>query len=167
MKIHYCFALLFAGLLAALLEESIIVFEPTPGANEVTNAAILRDISDPVGVQIATDNLASDLEEVTGIKRRVHTWDAANGVQSNDTPTGGNSSFVVIAATADSPLISQLEDAGKVSVDNIRGKWETFRTALVHNPLPGFEHGLVIVGSDKRGTMFGVYTLSEQAGKSP
>ncbi|KAL3488079.1 hypothetical protein BJX62DRAFT_253563 [Aspergillus germanicus] len=167
MKIHSCFALLFAGLSAALLEEPIIAFEPTPGAIELTDAAILRDINDPVGVQLATDDLASDLEEVTSIKRRVLTWDAAKGVQTNDTPILANSSFVIIAATADSPLISQLEDSGKIAVADIRGKWETFRTALVHNPAPGFEHGLVIVGSDKRGTMFGVYTLSEQAGKSP
>ncbi|KAL2799446.1 hypothetical protein BJX66DRAFT_332933 [Aspergillus keveii] len=167
MKIHYALALLFAGLSAALLEESIIAFEPTPGAIELTDAVILRDITDLVGLQIATDDLASDLEEVTGIKRRVHTWDPADSAQSHNTPIVSNSSFVIIAATADSPLISELEDAGQISVHDIRGKWETFRTVLVHNPLPGFEHGLVIVGSDKRGTMFGVYTLSEQAGKSP
>jgi hypothetical protein len=166
MKIHYSLALLFAGLSTALLDEPIIAFEPTPRAIELTDAVILRDISDPVGVQIATDDLASDLEEATGVRRRVLTWDAAD-VHSNEAPPDNNSSFVIIAATADSPLISQLEHAGKIAVDDIRGEWETFRTALVQKPLPGFEYGLVIVGSDKRGTMFGVYTLSEQAGKSP
>ncbi|KAJ0414359.1 hypothetical protein BJY00DRAFT_318922 [Aspergillus carlsbadensis] len=167
MKIHYSFTLLFAGLSTALLEESLIAFEPTAGAIELTAAAILRDTSDPVGVEIATNDLASDLEEVTGIKRRVLTWDSANGAQGGDTPSGSNTDFVIIAATADSPLISKLEGVGKITVEDIRGKWETFRTALVRDPLPGFEHGLVIVGSDKRGAMFGVYTLSEQAGKSP
>jgi hypothetical protein len=130
MKIHYCFALLFAGLSAALLEESIIEFEPTPGAIDLTDATILRDINDPVGVRIATDDLASDLEEVTGIKRRVLTWDAAKGVQTNGTPIASNSSFVIIAATADSALVAQLEDDGKISVDDIRGKWETFALHL-------------------------------------
>ncbi|KAL2844342.1 hypothetical protein BJY01DRAFT_248171 [Aspergillus pseudoustus] len=165
MKIHYCFNLLFAGLSTALLEESIVAFEPTPAAIELTDAAILRDISDPVGVEIATNDLASDLEEVTGIKRRVFAWDSGHILQGDNEPR--NSNLVIVAATADSPFISQLEDAGKIIVDDIRGKWETFRTALVQNPLPGFEHGLIIVGSDKRGTMFGVYTVSEQSGKSP
>ncbi|OGM48831.1 hypothetical protein ABOM_003021 [Aspergillus bombycis] len=75
--------------------------------------------------------------------------------------------LVIIAATVDSLLVSRLEEEGKINVDDIRGKWETFRTVLIHSPLPGFKYGLVIVGSDKRGTMFGIYTLSEQIGKSP
>ncbi|KAH7118541.1 hypothetical protein B0J13DRAFT_629667 [Dactylonectria estremocensis] len=68
--------------------------------------------------------------------------------------------MVIIAATADSPSVHRLEKKGKIEVEGIYGKWEAFKTALVKKPLP--EHGLVIIGSDKRGTMFGVYTLPEQ-----
>src|ERR1051326_4832968 len=35
------------------------------------------------------------------------------------------------------------------------------------NPLPGIDRALVIAGSDKRGTIYGVYDLSEQIGVSP
>jgi hypothetical protein len=38
---------------------------------------------------------------------------------------------------------------------------------VVKNPFPGVELGLVIAGSDKRGTIYGVYNLSEQIGVSP
>jgi hypothetical protein len=38
---------------------------------------------------------------------------------------------------------------------------------VVNAPLPGIEHALVICGSDKRGTIFGIYDLSEQMGVSP
>ncbi|KAL3464630.1 hypothetical protein BJX64DRAFT_298187 [Aspergillus heterothallicus] len=165
MKVKYRFALLFAALSSALLEEPIVAFEPSLDAVEIGNASILRDGSDPVGVRIATDSLASDLEEVTGIKRRVVTW-SGNGT-FHEEGISKRSELVIIAATVDSPLIKQLEGADKMLVDDIRGKWETFRTALVHDPVPGFEYGLVIVGSDKRGTMYGAYTLSEQIGKSP
>jgi hypothetical protein len=38
---------------------------------------------------------------------------------------------------------------------------------VVRNPLPGLKSALVIAGSDKRGTIFGIYDLSEQIGVSP
>ncbi|KAL4864030.1 hypothetical protein BDV12DRAFT_206054 [Aspergillus spectabilis] len=165
MKGFYCLLfLLLQGLALALLEDALVAFKPTPGGIEFGNAPILRDASDPVGVKIAADSLAGDLEEVTGVKRRVLVWDLATGFAG---AVSHSTDFVIIAATVDSPLVSQLEENGKIELDDIRGKWETFRTALVSSPLPGIEHALVIVGSDKRGTMFGVFTLSEQIGKSP
>ena len=38
---------------------------------------------------------------------------------------------------------------------------------MVSHPLPGVARGLVIAGSDKRGTIYGIYDLSEQIGVSP
>ena len=35
------------------------------------------------------------------------------------------------------------------------------------NPLPGVDEALVILGSDRRGTVYGIYELSEQIGVSP
>ncbi len=35
------------------------------------------------------------------------------------------------------------------------------------NPLPGVDQALVICGSDKRGTIYGIYEISEQIGVSP
>ncbi|KAL4793951.1 hypothetical protein BDV19DRAFT_399786 [Aspergillus venezuelensis] len=148
----------------ALLEETIVTFDATPGTLELGNAPIIRDPSDPVGVAIATDSLASDIEEVTGVKPTVIDWTQTNGRRP---AVNSTHDFVIIAATVDSPLVAELERSGNVNTDGVRGKWETFRTALVASPFPGIEHALVIVGSDKRGTMYGVYTLSEQAGKSP
>lgn len=40
-------------------------------------------------------------------------------------------------------------------------------TSIVNKPMGGVERALVIVGSDKRGTIFGIYTLSEKIGVSP
>jgi hypothetical protein len=40
-------------------------------------------------------------------------------------------------------------------------------TTIVENPFKGCHKALVIAGSDKRGAIFGVYTLSEQIGVSP
>ncbi len=44
---------------------------------------------------------------------------------------------------------------------------ESFLIETVVNPLPGISEALVIAGSNKRGTIYGVYDLSEQIGVSP
>ena len=49
----------------------------------------------------------------------------------------------------------------------IRDRWESSVIQVVARPLPGVERALVIAGSDKRGTIFGVYDVSEQIGVSP
>jgi len=49
----------------------------------------------------------------------------------------------------------------------VAGKWETWITQTVDAPAPGIDHALVIAGSDKRGTIFGIYDLSSQIGVSP
>ena len=38
---------------------------------------------------------------------------------------------------------------------------------VISAPLNGVDEALVIVGSDKRGTIYGIYELSEQIGVSP
>ena len=49
----------------------------------------------------------------------------------------------------------------------ITGKWETFIIQIVKNPFKGVKKALVIAGSDKRGTIYGIYELSRQIGVSP
>ena len=66
-----------------------------------------------------------------------------------------------------SPLIQSLERDGKVDLSGIRGKWESYVTAVVEEPFEGCKRALAIAGSDKRGAIFGVYGLSEQIGVSP
>lgn len=151
----------FAG-----FEETLITFEPSDGAIELQDAAIIRDDSDPVGISIAANSVAEDLEQITGKKLTVKAW---KGTCGNSTSTRSNSTLpvAIIAATVDSPLIQRLETAGKVEVDDIRGKWETFRTIVVSEPLSGVDQALVIAGSDMRAVIFGLYTVSEQSGQSP
>lgn len=149
------------GIVSSLLEEPLVAFQDAPGALEIDNAVILRDASDPIGVQIATDSLAEDMEEITGTRPQILEWDGERQPEASAHPVA------IIAATVDSPLVSKLVAEGRAVVEDIQGKWETFRTAVVQSPLPGIEHALLITGSDKRGTMYGVFTLAEQMGKSP
>jgi hypothetical protein len=52
-------------------------------------------------------------------------------------------------------------------VSEVEGKWESFTSQVVENPVPGCSKALVIAGSDPRGTIYGIYDISEQIGVSP
>ncbi len=75
---------------------------------------------------------------------------------------------LIIAGTfGKSSVIDELVKNKKIDVAEIKSKWEAFSIQLVENPFPNVKRGLVIIGSDKRGTIYGIYELSKQAGISP
>lgn len=75
---------------------------------------------------------------------------------------------VFVGTIGDSPLIDGLVEEGKLDeAEDINGKWEAYVIKEVSNPLPGVEKGLVIAGSDARGTIYGIYEISEKIGVSP
>jgi Glycosyl hydrolase family 115/Gylcosyl hydrolase family 115 C-terminal domain len=49
----------------------------------------------------------------------------------------------------------------------VRGRWEAYLLQVVDNPEPGIDRALLIAGSDKRGTIFGIYELARRLGVSP
>ena len=107
------------------------------------------------GVRRVCDTVAGDLYRVFGERPAVCT-----GFQNRET--------VILAGTLErSPMLAQLEAQGKLDVAPIRGKWEVFSFQLVEAPFPGVEQALVIAGSDKRGTIYGLFHLSELLGVSP
>ncbi|KAI9170762.1 Kinesin-like protein 6 [Paramyrothecium foliicola] len=75
---------------------------------------------------------------------------------------------VIIAGTiGHSKYIDDIVRAGKIDVSKIKGKWESFVTKVVKDPVPGVPEALVIAGSMPRGTIYGIYDISEQIGVSP
>ncbi|MEO7999578.1 MAG: glycosyl hydrolase 115 family protein, partial [Gemmatimonadaceae bacterium] len=119
-------------------------------------ASIYVDVADFGGVRRAAGDLQADVERVSGVRPALVT---------TSTPLNGP---VVIAGTlGKNAIIDQLVRESKVDVRAIRGMWESFVIATVKNPLPGVDRALLIIGSDKRGTIYGIYELSEQIGVSP
>jgi hypothetical protein len=149
-----CF--LFVANLWALGGPRYVETSPHPGAFALVEngsaAAVRVDAADWPGVQRAGYDLQADVNRVTGV---TPAWDTAAH------------RMVLIGTVGKSPLIEQLARAGKIDVSGIRGKWESFFLQTVANPFPGVDSALVIAGSDKRGTIFGIYDLSEQIGVSP
>lgn len=119
-------------------------------------AAVCVDAQDFKVVQIAAECFASDVALVTGRKPDIRT--SAEGLAGP----------VLLAGTIGrSALVDGLVRAGKLDVSDVVGKWESFVVVTVADPLPGVPRALVVAGSDRRGTAFGLFTLSETVGVSP
>ncbi|KAG6838299.1 hypothetical protein C0991_000387, partial [Blastosporella zonata] len=74
----------------------------------------------------------------------------------------------IVGTLGKSSLIAQVVNATKLDVSGIDGNWESFLAKEVENPLPGVERAYVIIGADKRGTIFAIYEpSSEQFGTHP
>jgi hypothetical protein len=117
---------------------------------------IFLSAGDFPGVVRAANNLQSDMESVGGVKPVL---------SQSDTPAGSN--VIVVGSLGKNPFIDSLVTAGKLDVSSIKGKWESFIVQSVTAPAAGIDKALVIVGSDKRGTIYGVYQISEEMGVSP
>jgi hypothetical protein len=124
-------------------------------SNAQTSASIYVDKKDYPLVQKAAIFLQQDIEKVTGKKPSV-----LNTVSSN-------SPLVIIGSIDQSTTIQQLVKENKLNIDKIRGQWEAYQVSVVRNPFKNVAAALVIAGSDRRGTAYGVFDLSQQIGVSP
>jgi len=111
-------------------------------------------------------------DEYPGVKRAINSLmgDVRSVTKSAPalvTETKGLKQLVLIGTLGRNPKIDQLVKENKLNVAGIAGKWETYLIQVVQKPFPGVDQALVITGSDKRGTIFGVYDLSAQIGVSP
>ncbi|PLB46014.1 hypothetical protein P170DRAFT_467185 [Aspergillus steynii IBT 23096] len=124
------------------------------------NAATIVVLENEIkGVVRAAQDRALDFGRVLG----------TNGtLVQGDTVRNSNQQVVVIVGTiGNSTVIDKLVDKGKINISKVQGKWESYIQAVVDDPLPGISHAFVIAGSDKRGTIYGIYDISEAIGVSP
>jgi len=129
--------------------------EAFPLASQAHASPLWFDANDHTGVLRAVRDLQADVRRVTGI-----TPDVVDRQPS--TPEA-----VIIGTVGRSRLIDQLIAAGQLDGSTLVGTWESFVIATVPNPVQGVDRALVIAGSDKRGTIYGIYELSRQIGVSP
>ncbi|MBP1604464.1 MAG: glycosyl hydrolase, partial [Acidobacteria bacterium] len=119
-------------------------------------APIAVDSQDYAGVRRAAGDLVEDVARVTGVRPRL-VEDQVSGARD----------IVVVGTLGRSRAIDRLVRAGKLDVREIRGRWESSIVQVVARPWSGVDRALVIAGSDKRGTIFGIYDMSERIGVSP
>lgn len=78
---------------------------------------------------------------------------------------------VILAATVGrSRMLSRLEALGKITLESVRNKREVYLHQIIDCPFseyPELKQLFVIAGSDKRGTIYGMFRISELCGVSP
>jgi hypothetical protein len=112
-------------------------------------ASIVTDDGDK-GVRRAVNDLYADFHRVTGF-----------------IPQGVLPNAIIIGTIGQSALIDRLVKEKKIEKQALAGKREKYVILTLKRPVAGIETALVIAGSDKRGTIYGIYELSRQIGVSP
>lgn len=114
------------------------------------------------GVQLASLSFVSDIQKVTGATPSIAN--ATTSSFSNGTNRFATIPPIIIGTLGQSSLISAIVNHTNMDVSSIDGQWEAFMTMVVDNPLPGLSKAYVMIGSDKRGTIYALYDHSEQFG---
>jgi hypothetical protein len=107
------------------------------------------------GVIRAVNQLKTDLGKVSGIEPQIKT-----GVPEERYA-------VIIGTIGKCELIDQLIQRNIIDIKEIEGAWESTLIQVINKPFPGVKKALVIAGTDKRGTIYGVYDVSSKIGVSP
>ena len=117
-------------------------------AKDGKTATIVVDENDWKGVIRAANDLADDVRKVCGTTCKI----------SNGTTAGKGS--IVVGTIGKSRVIDKLVMQKKLDVNKVKGCWESFVIDVVDGKL-------VVAGSDKRGTIYGIYEISQRIGVSP
>jgi hypothetical protein len=108
------------------------------------------------GVRKIADKVMQDVELVFGI--------SSSSTEELDKLT---SNAVIYGTIGRSPVLETLSEQGFIDLETIKGKREVYLFQTIDAPWNGAEKALVIAGSDKRGTIYGLFHLSEILGVSP
>lgn len=145
-------------LMQSFFSNSQLIVETNATVNSflLGNPFICVDTHDESLVQLAAGFLQNDIKAVTG----------ATPVLTGSLPDKAET-VIIIGSLKSSPLLRSLVKSNKIKTDHINGKWEAYCIQTIENPFKGIAHALVITGSDRRGTAYGVFELSKQIGVSP
>ena len=106
---------------------------------------IYMDANDCRGVSYAANALVKDIRNVSGAQATI---------------TSNRKATILVGTIGHSAAIDQLVKLKRINGNLLKGKREKFIITVVDNQL-------VIAGSDRRGTIYGIYELSQQMGVSP
>lgn len=144
----------------AVGQRQFVEFAAAPGdfpiAASGSVASIYVDSRDFPGVIRAAGDLQADIARVTGMTPPLVHESAEVGAGA-----------IVVGTIGRCRVIDDLMRKGSINPAPVAGKWEASITAVVPGSRPGNGGCLVIAGSDKRGTIYGIYDVSEQIGVSP
>ncbi len=137
-----------------------VSFQSKPGYfNLYSNndiSPLLIDESDYKGVESVAQWFMNDLKMITGERPQLFKGKLPR-----------NSTIILIGTIGKNRWIDQLISERKLDISQIKGQWEASISQVIQNPFPGIEKALVLVGSDKRGTIYSMLNLTREMGVSP
>lgn len=140
--------ILTASLMLLVMTMSVMAQEKFCIAKNGNTAAIVVDEQDWKGVARAANDLGDDVRKVCG------TACSVVSAMSTDKPN------IVVGTIGKSSIINKFIKQKKLDVNKVKGQWESFVIDVV-------DGNLVVAGSDKRGTIYGIYEISQRIGVSP
>jgi GH35 family endo-1,4-beta-xylanase len=126
----------------------------------ITGALALIENGRPLALQV-------DAADFAGVQRAAESVRADLVALAGSAPAADAPAVIIAGTLGHSPRIDRLVAAKKLDVSDVAGRWEAYSMQVVYRPEEGVEHALVIVGADKRGTIFGLYELARRLGVSP
>ncbi len=148
-----CLGMVLASATSAACAQVVIETPRHGGFPLVANgrmASVRVEGSPAKVVRIAARLFAEDVRRVTGA-----------------TPSDVPGATIVVGTLGASPLLDDLAKRGKLDVRHVRGRWEAYTIARVTDARSGLRDALVVAGADRRGTAYGLLSLSQAIGVSP
>ena len=142
MKRYYIFIICMVVSFRMWAATPFIAYSPSDNTLSIDHARIAFDQKEHRCVAIAVESLVSDMEKVTGIRPTL----------SSEQPT------IIVGTVGVNRQIDQWVRQGILK--DLKGKTEKYIIKTIGNQI-------IIAGSDKRGTVYGIYELSQQIGVSP
>ena len=119
---------------------------------------ICFDGKDATVVRKSASLFVDDVRRVTGQELRI----------DESKPGKVSARYAIIAGTiGKSEWIDALVSRHKIDTAAIAGSWERYMIEVVNNPIPGIKKAIVVAGSDRRGTAYGLLSISKAIGVSP
>ena len=125
-------------------------------AREGKTASIILDADDWKGVIRAARDLGDDVRKISGVASQV---DLQSPNSTGMLPHERNNlqASILVGTLGKSRVIDNLVKHKKIDVRQVKGQWESYLIDIVDGKL-------VVAGSDKRGTIYGIYEISKRIG---
>ena len=127
--------------------------------NADNRVQIYLDNNDCRGVNYAAKALVKDIQKVSGSPAFLLS-DANTALSGGSNSQANARANIIVGTIGHSAAIDRLIKQHRINANLLQGKHEKFIITLIDGQL-------VIAGSDRRGTIYGIYELSQQMGVSP
>lgn len=154
MSIIFLCPLLNAQQTSGVMEDIISNDAGFPIVSKEGNVtSIVYDSAENIAVIRAAKDLQTDIEKVTGKFPNLSTSQTSDDFE------------IIIGTIGVNKQIDKLISSKKIKAQDLKEKWESFVITTVEPPKG--KKQLIIAGSDRRGTIYGIYEISKQLGVSP